>query len=271
MTTIAPYLPPTFGGQRRGGNAVPEAPEPGGSFASLLNAAGDTSPDLLAPGAGAVPPQQLRSAIAQVFNEHGFFTPAPPIAPVEAEGPVAGPSPENVESANAVPARLGLPVQPAPGPSLDDGSPVAPQADLSGQAEVVAPGLAQQAPVSLSRGSGGIMPADAQLLPASGHPATFAAATVRSPQTEQETGAAGAAAPSEKPATASASEQAGRIVFRIAGHEVELMARLEKLSGSEEEHLLKELEKVLGEHGLSLASATVNGLALRHGSFGELA
>ena len=210
-------------------------------FESLLTSGAASS------GAGFALPADaggLTSAIAEVFNAHGFF--------------VAGPeAPEAAATASAAHVSWNA-------GDLATRDPVLVQSG----ATAVEAGSQPPRPKSLSLTAGDIMTGASELrtaVVAGSSPARPSGAGAETPVSTGKARRAGAAskevpqAPASSRAASPAAATADRLLFRIGSHSVEILGRLQDLSSDEQDRLIEELGTLLAAYGFSIGQAKLNG------------
>lgn len=270
MTGVAPPASMPASPAPRSSARPAVATEGEGDFAGLLAdmAAGRGEVGAKADGEGR---SALALAVAHVFNAFGFFPagaagpsgpPAARISPASAQA-VDEPEPEHAATRSTVPSAAASrnPDLAAAGAepaakgeisvNVDPGLPAA-AGELRAEAHFPGPGTApRKAPVE--RLAAPRAQASGEGLPVAGRPA----------ERSQDAPVAGRRGLSgTRPVLQHSEASAERLVFRIAEHCVELAGRLPGLSDDERQRLMDALADVLRGHGLSLASATLNGRPL---------
>lgn len=216
-------------------------------FASLALSSSDLPPDSGWAGSMRTSETAVRSAIAHVFNAYGFFAAdrsptsdqtefrqTPALASAGAHSGKMQTAAANRESADISGQHLA---------ALDSAS--APQASSRASAAHDNAFRAGREPIAKGT-TESVRPGDAHLRSienrlASERQLPDQASAKASPNREVQ------------------AEQRDRVTLKIAEHTVELVARLSNLSEEEKERLLGEIDSLLAEHGLSLATATLNG------------
>ena len=241
MTSIGPpiNLPP-MPAQSRDPRNSPMRSDPG--YAALAKPSADLTGKALPaspkPGEAAA----LRSAIAHIFNAFGFF-------PADGENPspmhttaavtVAGDQAVESHRTVADKAVLEAPLQPGQAPAT------LPRVALA-RAEAAHGRGAHPAPHATTN-----LPSEANTTD------PFLRAIENRLTNEPELPEQANAKAAERREAQTARRD--RVTLKIAEHSVELIARLSDLSEEDRQRLLDEVDCMLAEHGLSLASATLNG------------
>ena len=205
----------------------------------------------------------LDDGVAHLFNEFGFFAarlahqfpsgekiddPFPAEARPEARPVIARAALDPVE------ASLGQPTAEAGDGVADELKPCGSGQELDGSAvgrsRQAGGRPAAQSPARSASAAEPLLLADARAEQASLSPDRG----VRTGKATATDGVCGGSRP-----RAAGAAQSDRLLFRIGDHQVELAGRLADLREEDERRLLEALGELLEGHGLSLASATLNG------------
>lgn len=245
MTSITPSInvPIRPGPARdpRAAVATSNDAEPG--FEMLVAPSGDLPGDAASAGSARADEAALRSAIAHVFNAYGFFsTDAGETTDTGVSQATASTAGDEID--------VGETDSPEPQPPVADGShPTPPDFSLPPQASARA--VAVHAG-SLPPGPAGKGHAtDSQ--PVDPFLRALENRLANAPELPEQ---ASTRATAKREAHA---EQRDRVTLKIAEHSADLIARLSNLSDEEKQRLFDEIDSLLAAHGLSLASATLNG------------
>ena len=257
MTSIALYLQPAPAAGSPLGMSDLTSSSPGVvDFASLLRDAQlPTSAGVFEPGGQSVPRAQLQSAIAEAFNAFGFFEPSvgTPQLPSSRQS-TAGETSE-AESPHAVRNESA-----APALTEDTFTEIHGGGVAGGQQPMEAPAAEHGSPTPAGR-----KPVASENGPNPSHdPGMMPLAEAEVAERTAENDPVDNAADVARDFSQLEMGHGDRIIFQVAEHVVELIARVDHLSSEEEQRLLSELESLLKHHGLSLGLATINGHAVRN-------
>ena len=205
-------------------------------------------------------PAALSTALAELFNAHGFFT----AEPESGVGKWLGQLPERQCSNPQATSLTGNTCR----------EPMAGEPrGRERAADPIHPFAAREAPPLASPGAGQRSDRAAPLSVARAHAAPNAAIIrgIREPVGADGAGPEPALGNSQlrHPSGRPSNHSSDRILFRIGDAAVDLFGRLEGLSEDEEERLFADLSALLAEHGLGLGSATINGTMLARGRLRE--